>query len=65
MIPHNPNPLHLAAQAERLAKGHAGGKLNLIFSGITAVSMGAMALKMFADLFREKRERDHERHHHR
>ena len=63
MIPHNPNPMNLLSHADRLAKEHAGGKLNLVFSGITAVSLGVMTIKMVVDMLRDGRDRDHDHHH--
>jgi hypothetical protein len=56
LIPHNPNPLHVASHAERLAKEQVGNRLGLVFSAITAISLGVMTTKMILDILRDKQE---------
>ncbi len=58
VIPSNPNPLHVATHADRLAREQAGSKLGLVFSGITAISLGVMTTKMILDMVRDARD-DH------
>jgi hypothetical protein len=64
-IPSNPNPLTVASHADRIAREHHDYRLGLVFSAITAVSLGVMTTKMVLDMIRENREkpraRDRER----
>jgi hypothetical protein len=56
VIPNNPNPLHVATHADRLAREQAGSKLGLVFSAITAISLGVMTTKMVVDMVRDARD---------
>ena len=59
-IPNNPNPLHVAREADQHAR-EAHGTLNLVFSAITAISLGVMTTKLIIDMVRDAREaRDRE-----
>ena len=51
-VPHNPNPLHVASQAERLAR-QEHGTWGLVFQGITAVSLAVVTSKMLLDMLRD------------
>ncbi|WP_143393344.1 hypothetical protein [Fimbriiglobus ruber] len=63
IIPHNPNPMHVATHAERLAKEQVGKTLGIVFSVITAVSLGVLTTKTVLDMVRGRNDRDghHER----
>ena len=51
-MPINPNPLHVATQAERLAK-QENGNWGVVFQAITAVSLAVVTGKMLLDMLRE------------
>ena len=56
LIPNKPNPSHVAIEADRIAReGH--GTQNLVFSAITAISLGAMTTKLILDMVRDGQER--------
>jgi len=55
-IPNNPNPLHVASHADRIAR-ETHGTLNLVFSAITAISLGVMTTKLILDMVRDEQER--------
>ena len=61
LIPNKPNPLHVASQADRIAR-ETHGKLNLVFSAITAVSLGVMTTKLILDMVRDEQERQPRSH---
>lgn len=52
VIPLNPNPLHVASHAERLAR-QENGKWGLVFQAITAVSLAVVTSKMLLDMLRD------------
>jgi hypothetical protein len=60
-IPNNPNPLHVASHADRIAR-ETHGTLNLVFSAITAISLGVMTTKMILDMVRDAQERQPRSH---
>jgi hypothetical protein len=51
-VPNNPNPLHVASQAERLAR-QEHGTWGLVFQSITAVSLAVVTSKMLLDMLRD------------
>ncbi|HVS34100.1 MAG TPA: hypothetical protein VMS17_00880 [Gemmataceae bacterium] len=55
-IPNNPNPLHVASHADRFAR-ETHGTLNIVFSAITAISLGVMTTKLILDMVRDAQER--------
>jgi hypothetical protein len=57
VIPSNPNALHVATHADRLAREQGGNKMGLVFSAITAISLGVMTTKMIVDMVRDARDR--------
>jgi len=57
VIPHNPNPLDIANHAERLGRERKGDNMALVFSAITAISLGVVTTKAIFDMYRESRER--------
>jgi hypothetical protein len=54
----HPNALQVVDHADRLARDRNGGKLSIVFSVVTAVSLGALAAKAVLDLFHENRRHD-------
>jgi len=56
-IPHNPNALHVASHAERLAR-QENGKWGLVFQAVTAISLGAVTTKMILDMCRDPSRHD-------
>jgi hypothetical protein len=57
-IPGSPNPLQVADHADRLARERGGSKLGLVFSAVTAISLGVMTTKMLLDIVHENRYRE-------
>jgi hypothetical protein len=51
-IPHNPNGLDVMTHADRLARQQAG-KWGLVFSGITAISLGVVTTKLLIDMVKD------------
>ncbi len=56
-IPHRPNPQQILSHSERLAREARGSTLELVFQGITAVSLGVMTAKMVFDMVHESAEK--------
>jgi hypothetical protein len=54
----HPNALQVVDHADRLARERSGGKLGIVFSVVTAVSLSALAAKAVLDLFHENRHRE-------
>lgn len=65
LVPPNPHPFHVASHADRLAREHQGHKIALVFSAVTAISLGVMTTKMVLEMFKgnkeQKRHQAHER----
>ncbi len=56
---HPPSPLDVANHADRLGRERKGDKMALVFSAITAISLGVVTVKAICDMVRESRERPH------
>ena len=50
LVHRTPDPIQVMSHAEQL--GHQGGssRLNLVFQGITAISLGVVTTKMLVDM---------------
>ncbi len=59
VIPTHANAFQVATHADRIAREQPGNQMALVFSAITAISLGAVAFKTISDMLREKRERNH------
>ena len=53
--PNLSNPAQLLTHAERLAREQPGGRLGLVFQGVTSVCLGVMTVKMVLDTVRDAR----------
>ena len=58
-IPHRPNPQQILSHSERLAREARGSTLELVFQGITAISLGVMTTKMLFDMIQESHQKRH------
>jgi hypothetical protein len=51
--PNLSNPAQLLTHAERLAREQPGGRLGLVFQGVTSVCLGIMTAKLVLDTVRD------------
>lgn len=58
-IPIHANALQVATQSDRIAREQKGNHMALVFSAITAISLGAAAAKTIFDMMHQKAERHH------
>ena len=58
-IAHRPNPQQILSHSERLAWEARGRTLELVFQGITAISLGVMTTKILFDMIHKAAEKRH------
>ena len=58
-LPQKPNPQQILSHSEQLAREARGSKLELVFQGITAISLGVITTKMVIDIVHETAGKKH------